>query len=50
LSINQRLPNIPELYQKLIEYDRKQLAIAFAFEREKPCESLIKYLQVNKNN
>lgn len=46
LNINQRLPIIPDLYQKLIEYDRSQLAICIALEREKPCEQLIKYLQV----
>lgn len=46
LSINQRLPIVPDLYHKLIEYDRTQLALMFAVERDKPCEPLIKYLQV----
>ena len=46
LSINQRLPIIADLYQKLIEFDRTQLAVIFAYERERPCEPLIKYLQV----
>lgn len=47
LTINQRLPVILDLYQKLVEYTRTQIAISIAVEREQTCEPLIKYLQVN---
>lgn len=45
LTINQRLPVILDLYQKLVEYTRTQIAISIAVEREVTCEPLIKYLQ-----
>uniref|UniRef100_A0A183CCZ1 SPOC domain-containing protein n=1 Tax=Globodera pallida TaxID=36090 RepID=A0A183CCZ1_GLOPA len=45
LSINQRLPVVADLYTKLSEYDRTQLAVMFAMERDRPCEPLVKYLQ-----
>nr|CAD2167167.1 unnamed protein product [Meloidogyne enterolobii]CAD2205589.1 unnamed protein product [Meloidogyne enterolobii] len=45
LTINQRLPVILDLYQKLVEYTRTQIAISIAVEREQTCEPLIKYLQ-----
>ncbi|KAL3100404.1 hypothetical protein niasHS_001707 [Heterodera schachtii] len=45
LSINQRLPVVGDLYTKLVEYDRTQLALMFAMERDRPCEPLVKYLQ-----
>uniref|UniRef100_A0A914HBW2 RNA-binding protein n=1 Tax=Globodera rostochiensis TaxID=31243 RepID=A0A914HBW2_GLORO len=45
LSINQRLPVVADLYTKLSEYDRTQLAVLFAMERDRPCEPLVKYLQ-----
>lgn len=46
LSINQRLPVVDDLYHKLVEYDRTQLAVLFAMERDRPFEPLVKYLQV----
>lgn len=46
LIIGQRLPVIMDLYQKLVEYNRTQIAISIAVEREITCEPLIKYLQV----
>lgn len=46
LSINQRLPIVPDLYQRLIDFDRTELALILAVEAEKPIQPLIKYLKV----
>lgn len=45
LSINQRLPIVPDLYQRLIDFDRTELALILAVEAEKPIQPLIKYLK-----
>jgi hypothetical protein len=47
LSINQRLPIVSDLYQKLVDFDKKDLALILAVGADESTEALIKYLRVN---
>ncbi|KAH7725541.1 Protein GRLD-1 a [Aphelenchoides avenae] len=44
LTINQRLPLDTNFYQKMIDFDKQELALMIAVEGDRPVETLVKYL------
>lgn len=47
LNISQRLPLDEALYQKMMDFDKKQLALMVAIEADESVEGLVNYLKVD---